>query len=104
MKRNTQHPVLWASALIIAALTIIQAGNISGSSVARAGLIAQSGDLSVLTADTGTDHEVVILLDRFEGTLLVYSMKNRDKLELLQNYTVEAMLRNAGAAAGRTSP
>lgn len=106
MNQRSTHSntVLWASAFVILALIITQAGRVVPANQAHAGLIAQSGDLTVLTADTGTDHEVVLLLDRFEGTLLVYTMKNRNTLALLQNYEVDAMLRNAAAVAGKSSP
>ncbi|MHC4976489.1 MAG: hypothetical protein ACYTF7_07765 [Planctomycetota bacterium] len=95
--------VLWASACVILAMIITQAARVSPESAAHAGLVAQSGDLSVLTAESGAEHEIVLLLDRFEGTLLVYTVEQRDKLELVQNYDIASMLNNAAGAAGRTT-
>ncbi|MFG0256335.1 MAG: hypothetical protein ACF8GE_00355 [Phycisphaerales bacterium JB043] len=103
-RSSTRSSALWASAFVILAIIILQASRVAPESSARAGLIAQSGDLSVLTADAGTEQDLVLVLDRFEGTLLVYTVEQRDRLELVQNYQLESMLRNAAAAAGMTTP
>ncbi len=70
--------VLWASALVIAALTIIQAGRLPGPA-ARAEMSSSHGDYTLLTARSGrgpdeAPYELLYVIDNRDQVLLVYEV------------------------------
>ena len=71
--------VLWASAFVIAALVILQAGRLPGPS-AYAETASARGNYSLLTARSGTGNdlkpnEVLYVLDNRESVLMVYDIE-----------------------------
>lgn len=73
--------VLWASALVILALVILQAGRLGAGAQARAEVI-DIGDTVLLTAFVEANDSVLVILDSRNDTLLVYSVVNRNTLVL----------------------
>jgi hypothetical protein len=76
----TSAAVLWASAFVIAALTILQAGRLPGRS-AHAEATANVGHFSLVTARSGLGrdekpNEVLFVADSHSGVLLVYEIQN----------------------------
>ena len=72
--------VLWASAFVIAALTIIQAGRLPGPS-AHAGNAAVLNDYSLVTSRSGVGpdqnpYELLYVIDSHAEVLLVYDVQN----------------------------
>ena len=72
--------VLWASAFVIAALTIIQAGRLSGST-AYAGNASVLNDVALVTARSGIGpdakpYELLYVIDSHAEVLLVYDVQN----------------------------
>ena len=72
--------VLWASAFVIGALTIIQAGRFPGRS-AHAETTANVNDFSLVTARSGIGpderpSELLFLIDNHAEVLLVYELPN----------------------------
>lgn len=67
---------LWASALVILALVIVQAGRMDTGGMAFAD-VADHGDITMLNADAGSGEDVVVLLDRRAERIYVYSLVNR---------------------------
>lgn len=67
---------LWASALVILALVIVQAGRIDPGGQALAD-VALIDDLTIINADAGGGEEVVVIIDAGTERVYVYSMVNR---------------------------
>lgn len=79
-KINGSVAVLWASAFVIAALVIIQAGKLPGQA-AFAEMASSRGDYSVMTTNSGrggdTDpDELVYVIDNRDQVLLVYEVED----------------------------
>jgi len=67
---------LWASALVILALVIVQAGRLDPGHQAF-GDVALVDDLTIINADAGGGEEVVVIIDAGTEKIFVYSMVNR---------------------------
>lgn len=83
---------LWASAFILAAMVIVQAGRLVwplGSS-AKADLVASIGDYTALTFNSGND-DVLAVLDGRGEQLYAYRVQNQNRLELLRAYSVKEL-------------
>lgn len=77
---NRSAPVLWASAFVIAALVVLQAGRLPGNP-AYAGVAANGQHIVLLSADNGRGadaqpDEIVYLIDNRSETLLLYELEN----------------------------
>src|SRR5262245_60979323 len=86
---NSGAAALWASALVIAALIIVQAGRLSGAhNAAHAGMQGDRGDYTLLTASAGTGPEtdpndIFCVLDSREQILLVYEVEDAQKKQVV---------------------
>ncbi len=78
---------LWASAMIILALVIMQAGRLGAGSQARAE-VTEIGDTVLLTAFAEANEQVLLVLDSRADTLLVYSVVNRNSVVLRETKNV----------------
>ncbi len=81
--RTTPVAALWASAFVIAALAIVQAGRLPGQA-AYAETVSESGDYTVLTARTGKGpderpHEALWVIDNRERVLIVYDLEDAQR-------------------------
>ena len=81
--RTTPVAALWASAFVIAALAVIQAGRLPGSS-AHPDMVAELGDYSILTAPTGQGpdqrpYEALWVIDNRERVLIVYELEDAQR-------------------------
>ena len=85
---STGAAILWASAMVIFALILIQASRISGVSTAYAGDVSKAGDYVVLTADAGNNEDVLLALDGRTDQLMVYSIVNGQQLQMRSKYKV----------------
>lgn len=77
---NGSAAVLWASAFIIGALVIIQAGKLPGQA-AYAEMASSRGDYSVMTTNSGRGgdadpDELVYVIDNRDQVLLVYEVED----------------------------
>ena len=105
MKQRSQSvnagAVLWASAFVILALILVQAGRLpAAENAAMAGDVSSVGELTILTAETGGEQDAVYVLDSVNGLLLIYNVQNRASIELVQSYSVPRLFTDARAAAG----
>jgi hypothetical protein len=81
---------LWASAFVLAALVIMQAGRLTGPQ-AHADMAASSDTLSMVTAYAGTGgkaqaNELLFMIDHRAGTFLVYEVEDaRQKRVILRD-------------------
>ena len=78
--------VLWASAFVIAALAIVQAGRLPGNA-AYAETAAELGDYSLLTARSGKGpderpHESLWVIDNRAQVLIVYELEDAQRKAL----------------------
>jgi hypothetical protein len=93
--------VLWASAFVIAALTIIQAGRLPGPS-AHAGNTANVNDFSIVTAPSGIGpdqkpYELLYIIDNHAEVLLVYDLQNiQQGIFLRDGGSLTNLFRSAG--------
>ncbi|MCB9838493.1 MAG: hypothetical protein H6813_04075 [Phycisphaeraceae bacterium] len=106
--RATPAPAaLWASAFVILALIITQAGRIPGGvSTAQAGVVSTVNDYTVLTASGGDGQDNLILLDQRAEKVLIYSAKAREGVRLMDSYDLKQLFDNArratvGSGSGR---
>lgn len=84
---NASSAVLWASAFVLAALILVQAGRMSGNT-ALAGGASDRGSYTVLTASTGIGDQadpdqVVFVIDSIEQIVLVYEIENASERRIL---------------------
>jgi hypothetical protein len=74
---------LWASAALILALIIIQAGRLPAlDPAANAAMVSQSGQYTVLTFNGGNE-DIVAVLDGRGEELFLYQVRTRSKLEFV---------------------
>ncbi len=85
MRRIQNQPAtaLWASAFVIAALIIVQAGRLPGGA-AYAEMESGVGDYTILTARTGKGpetrpYEALFVIDNREQVLMVYDMEDAQR-------------------------
>ncbi len=97
---DTGAAALWASALVILAMLITQAGQRWAESAAQASDVATIGDLTILTADSGDNEDILAILDRRNETLFVYGVRNRQSVELFDSYDMSRVFMDARVAAG----
>lgn len=78
------HAALWASAFVLLALIIIEAGKRNAGNAALAGDATNIADLAVLTASSGTDEDVLCILDQRNETLSIFGVEQGRSVQLLQ--------------------
>jgi hypothetical protein len=101
-RRNAVEPgaaALWASAFVVAALVILQAGRLPGSSPAHAGTAADIGQVRLLTASAGTNEDILLLVNNTEETMAIYSVENGRSVELQQVARLPELFEQARVAA-----
>lgn len=100
---------LWASAMILAALVIVQAGRLwsAPAPALAADLVAAGGDYVTLSVDAGND-DVLVVLDHRSEDLLVYHPRNQSDLEFKSRQNLRELFfagrRAAGAPAQAPGP
>ena len=84
---NTAAAVLWASAFLLAALVIVQAGRLPGNpAYAEMGL--ESGGYTLLTTDSGrggdaAPNELLYIIDSREEVVLVYEIEDARQNQII---------------------
>ena len=93
---------LWASAFVIAALVILQAGRLPGPNAWADEMSTTSGDYTLLTADSGRGgdvdpYEVLYVIDNRSGVLLVYEIDNAQqrRIHLRDGGSLDLLFRKA---------
>lgn len=67
--------LMWASAFVLLGLIVLQVqglAQIQGGSAAHAGMVAQTGPLTALTADAGGGEDLLLVLEGRSEELIVY--------------------------------
>jgi hypothetical protein len=97
-KRNglSSEGMLVATACALAALVVVQAVRSGwlGLPEARADSASHVDDHTMLTMDGGNE-DIVLILDGHAEQLLVYRVKNQDRLELAERHDVRSMFMRA---------
>lgn len=89
--------VLWASAFIIAALVIVQAGRLQSNPV-HADMVQDRGDYTLMTTRSGREENTVLyVMDGRTQTLLVYEVEDarRGQLFLRDGGSLDVLFRAA---------
>lgn len=96
--RLNPSAALWASAMVIAALVLTQAGRTPS---ATADMVSGAGGVQIMTT-AGPTGELVYVLDGRDERLYVYEVVNQSSVELVDRQDVAAIFTAAAAqAAGR---
>ena len=89
---------LWASACVIAALIIVQAGRM-GPEPARADVVSSVGGMTALTFESQSEDLLAVIDGRSEN-LFVYRVENKNSLDLLRSYSLPTVFAEARSRAG----
>ena len=91
-RSNPAAPILWASAFVIAALAILQAGRLAPNPAFAGQAVSTDEGFSLVTSSSGTGpsdrpYDVLYVIDSSEETLFIYYIDNANspatsKLEL----------------------
>jgi hypothetical protein len=99
MAHGRPNTGLWASAFVLLALIILQSPTLLaqpfGDSPAKAGMVSQVGQLTVMTADAGSEDLLLVLEGRSEE-LLVYR-SDRNGIQLQQRVSIQQLFQDARA-------
>lgn len=95
--RLSPNAVLWAGALVLAGLVVVQASRLGGDE-ARAEMVTQVGGFALLTADAGSD-DMIVTIDNRRELLQVYKVVNQSALELFKKYELPRVFADARAKA-----
>ena len=95
----TSAAVLWASAFVIAALVIVQAGHLPGQA-AYGEMTASRDDYSLLTARSGKGrdtkpHDMLYVIDKRDQVLMVYYIEDsrRGQIVPIDGGSIENLFR-----------
>ncbi len=98
---NSSSAVLWASAFVIGALTIVQAGRLPGNA-AHAEMTGARGSYTLLTTNSGTGgdadpDELLYVIDNTDQVLMVYEVEDarRGKITLRDGGSLDNLFRAA---------
>lgn len=94
---------LASSALVLTGLILWQLGSLTGSNPARASsmldLVASNADMTMLTADAGSD-DVLVVLDQHGESLLVYHVVGQQRLDFVARQSLRELFMMARQAQG----
>jgi hypothetical protein len=98
------HPgraILWASAFVLAALVILQAGNLPGNPAYAEG-VSNGANYTVFTVDSGRGggdegpDQIVVVIDNRNATMMGYLVDRRtNAVNLLDGGSLDALFRSA---------
>lgn len=98
---GSASPALWASAFVILAMIVTQAGRIGvGSSSALAGNVSTVNDLTVLTAAGGDQQDNLVILDGRAERVYIYGVARQGGVQLFESYDLKQLFRDARSAMG----
>lgn len=89
---------LWASACVVIALIIVQAGRL-GPETARADTVSSVGGTTVMTFESQAEDLLAVIDGRTE-TLNIYRVENKNALDLMRSYSLPAVFAEARSRAG----
>lgn len=93
-RRLSSSTFMWASAFVLAALIVVQAGRM-GESQARADLVSSVGGVTALTVAGAASEDLLMVIDGRSEELFVYRVENQNNLELYRRYSLPRMFTDA---------
>jgi hypothetical protein len=100
--RLNSSAFLTASAFVIGAVVVVQAGRLLTGGPAQADLVSTSGVFTALTSEATNSNDVLLVLDGRAEELLVYKVENQNAVELYKKYNVPRLMSEArGRHTGR---
>lgn len=90
---------LWASAMVILALVILQAGRLNSGKQALADVISVD-DTVLLTAAVDGTEDILCVMDSRTDTLLVYGVVNRNTIELRETVNLAELFQTSRGPTG----
>lgn len=94
---NPSAAVLWAAAIIVTALIIIQAGKLP-ENAAHADMVATTAHYTLMTAKSGRgSNEILYVIDARDQILMVYEVEDaqRGQIHLRDGGRLDNLMRNA---------
>jgi hypothetical protein len=98
---NAAPAALWASAFVILALIIVQAGRLPGNP-ANANMVTDRGSYTVMSSSSGrgpdaNPYELVYVIDSREQMLLVYEIEDARKKQIVlrDGYNLDTQFQRA---------
>lgn len=90
---NPAPAILWASAFVLAALVIMQAGRLP-MNAAHADMTAERGSYTLLTSGTGRGkdvdpYELLYVIDSREQIMLIYEVEDARKKQIILRETYD---------------
>ena len=92
---------LWASAFIIMAMIVVQAGRLGVGNSAQAQVTSDIANLRMLTSKSNVDEELLSVLDQNNETLSAYLVVNSRSLERFDTISLPEVFNQIGGAARR---
>jgi len=84
---------LWASAFVLGALLIVQAGR-SADSAARAEMVASAGGYTLMTTRTQSG-EILYVIDNLTEQFFIYNVEQQRDLVLVHKEDLKSLFTNA---------
>jgi hypothetical protein len=95
--RISSGAALWASAIVLGALIIVQAGRLTGAE-ARADLVSGTSGVTALTVESSSE-DILMVVDNRSERLMTYKVVNQNNLELFRSYDLPRTFADARARA-----
>lgn len=93
------NAALWASAFVLAALLIVQAGR-NADNRAAAEMVATTGSYVTMTTE-GQNGELLYVIDNLNEKLMVYDVEQQRNLVLQHSVSLPEVFRSMRAGAGQ---
>lgn len=94
---------LWASAFVVLAMILVQAGN-RGGNTALARDVDDVSSMRILNADAGSGEDVIVVLNQTDETLSIYSVEAQRSLELYQSVPLGELFEKPVGRQGAPAP
>lgn len=91
---------LWASAIVVLALVILQAGRLGAGAQARAE-VSEVGDTVIATSAIEVGEDIFAVLDSRAEKLMLYTVVNRNEIALQQTVDLPTLFLEAKGQAPR---
>lgn len=99
MKKLSVNAALWASAFVLAALLIVQAGR-NADNRAQAEMVATSGSYVAMTTQ-GQNGDLLYVINNLDEKLMVYNVQQQRNLQLVTSANLPDVFRTMRSASGR---
>jgi len=99
-QRSGAAAALWASAFILMAMIITQAGRLGGPVSSAYADVTSAGDLTIITTQGSAGEDIVAVLDRRDELLFMYGVDSARRIQLLRFYSVQQLFSDLAGRRG----